>query len=102
MTVPEQAAASPAASLREHARRTLALALPVMVARAGLIVLIAVDTAMSGHADAKELAYYGLGLAPQMPMILVGVGLLMGRAGSGNSSWESPFRGPVHSLQAAL
>ncbi len=78
MTVPEQAAASPAASLREHARRTLALALPVMVARAGLIVLIAVDTAMSGHADAKELAYYGLGLAPQMPMILVGVGLLMG------------------------
>ena len=76
MTVPEQAVASP--SLREHARRTLALALPVMVARAGLIVLIAVDTAMSGHAGVHELAYYGLGLAPQMPMILVGVGLLMG------------------------
>lgn len=80
MTIHERAIASaaPAASLSEHVRRTLALALPVMVARAGLIVLIAVDTVMSGHAGANELAYYGLGLAPQMPMILLGVGLLMG------------------------
>jgi MATE family multidrug resistance protein len=65
-------------SLAEHVRRTLALALPVMVARAGLIVLVAVDTAMTGYAGAAELAYYGLGFAPQVPMIMVGIGLMMG------------------------
>ena len=65
-------------TLGEHLRRTLALALPVMVARAGLIVLVAVDTAMTGYAGAGELATYGLALVPQLPMILIGVGLLMG------------------------
>jgi MATE family multidrug resistance protein len=70
--------AAPAMPLAEHVRRTLALALPVMVARAGLIVLVAVDTAMTGYAGAEELAYYGLGFAPQVPMIMVGIGLMMG------------------------
>ena len=67
-----------AKTLSEHIGRTLRLALPVMVARAGILVLVAVDTAMTGHAGAVELAYYGLAMAPQMPMLLVGIGLLMG------------------------
>lgn len=65
-------------TIRDHIGRTLRLALPVMVARAGLLVLVAVDTAMTGHAGAVELAYYGLAQAPQVPMMLVGIGLLMG------------------------
>ena len=69
---------APARTLTEHIGHTLRLALPVMVARAGILVLVAVDTAMTGHAGAVELAYYGLGMAPQMPMLLVGIGLLMG------------------------
>lgn len=65
-------------TIRDHVGRTLRLALPVMVARAGLLVLVAVDTAMTGHAGAVELAHYGLAQAPQLPMMLVGIGLLMG------------------------
>ncbi len=68
----------PAGTLREHVRRTLGFALPVMVARAGLLVLVAVDIAMTGRAGAVELAYYGLAMAPQVPMMLVGIGMLMG------------------------
>jgi MATE family multidrug resistance protein len=68
----------PANSIAEHVRRTLQLAFPVILARAGIIVLIAVDVAMTGHLGAVELAYYGLAIAPQIPMMLVGMGLLMG------------------------
>ncbi|MFQ5958181.1 MAG: MATE family efflux transporter [Alphaproteobacteria bacterium] len=68
----------PADTVREHVGRTLRLALPVMVARAGVLVLVAVDIAMTGRAGAVELAYYGLAMAPQVPMMLVGIGLLMG------------------------
>lgn len=67
-----------ARSLREHLRRTFALALPVMLARMGLLILVAVDTAMTGHQGPVQLAYYGLAMAPQITMLLVGVGLLLG------------------------
>jgi MATE family multidrug resistance protein len=63
--------------LREAAA-TLRLAAPVMVARAGILVLITVDTAMVGHASAVELASYGIALAPLVPVQLLGIGLLMG------------------------
>lgn len=62
----------------QHITRTLRLALPVMVSRAGVIVLVAVDTAMTGHAGAEELAYYAIGLAPQIFVLLVGLGLMLG------------------------
>ena len=47
-----------------------------MVARAGILVLIAVDTAMTGHAGTEELAAYAVASAPLVPMLLLGVGLL--------------------------
>ncbi len=68
----------PTGPVGQDIRRTLRLALPVMVARAGILVLVAVDTAMTGHAGAVELAYYGLAMAAQVPMLLVAIGLLMG------------------------
>ena len=56
------------------------LALPVTAARAGMLVLIMVDTAMTGHASSTELAFYGLGHAVHMVCMLVGVGMLVGTA----------------------
>jgi len=78
MTDPSLLASARAGSLGDHVRRTLRLALPVVGARAGILILVAVDTAMTGHAGAVELAYLGLAMAPQVPMLLIGIGLLMG------------------------
>ncbi|MFQ5784317.1 MAG: MATE family efflux transporter [Alphaproteobacteria bacterium] len=69
---------SPANTLGEHVRRTLMLALPVTVARVGILAIVAVDIAMTGHAGTDQLAYYGLAMAPQVVMLIVGIGLLMG------------------------
>lgn len=95
--MPSPASASPtrppADSLREHLQRTFALAVPVMLGRMGLLVMVAVDTAMTGHEGPVELAYYALAMAPQIPMLLVGIGLLLGTVvltaqadGAGDSS----------------
>jgi multidrug resistance protein, MATE family len=64
--------------LREHVLRTLRLAGPVMLARAGLLIMISVDTIMCGRVAAQELAYYGIALSPHLGFVLVGIGLLMG------------------------
>ena len=64
--------------LRAHVLRTLRLAGPVMLARAGLLVMISVDTIMCGRVGARELAYYGIAFAPHMAFLLFGIGLLMG------------------------
>jgi len=68
----------PARSIREHLRRTLELALPVMLGRMGILIMVAVDTAMTGHEGPVELAFYGLAMAPQIPMLLIGIGMLLG------------------------
>src|SRR3546814_2463770 len=49
-----------------------------MFARAGLIVMMAVDTMMVGHAGGQELAFFSIGLAPQMALLVTGIGLLVG------------------------
>lgn len=64
--------------LREHLRRTLRLAGPVMASRAGLLVMASVDTVMAGRAGADQLAWYGIAITPQLACLLVGMGLLMG------------------------
>ncbi|MFT5448494.1 MAG: MATE family multidrug resistance protein [Gammaproteobacteria bacterium] len=65
-------------TLREHVLRTLQLAVPVMFARIGILLLMAVDTAMTGQLGTQELAWYALATAPQLPMMLFGIGMLMG------------------------
>ncbi len=69
---------TPPLSLTTHVRRTLALALPVMLARAGLVVMIAVDTILVGRASSHELAFFAISAAPQIIMIAVSVGLMVG------------------------
>jgi multidrug resistance protein, MATE family len=68
----------PARTMAEHFRRTVELAWPVMLARAGILVMAAVDTIMTGRVGAAELAAYGLGNVPFVVFLLFGVGLLTG------------------------
>jgi len=56
------------------------LAMPVAVARTGMLVMVIVDVAMTGHFSSTELAYYGLGQAVYMVCMLIGVGMLVGTA----------------------
>ncbi len=67
-------------SIRQHISRTFRLALPVIVARAGILLMVAVDIAMTGHAGKDELAYLGIAAAPQVMLLLVGIGMLYGTA----------------------
>jgi MATE family multidrug resistance protein len=67
-------------SLRQHIRRTVALAVPVMLARAGLIIMMTVGTVMVGQSGPHELAWYAISLAPQNMMLVIGIGLLIGGA----------------------
>lgn len=64
-------------ALRE-AGAMLRLAGPVIVARAGLVVMLTVDTLITGQVSAHEIAYLGLGLSPVMVFMLATVGLLQG------------------------
>ena len=68
----------PPHNLVEHIIRTLKLAVPVMLSRAGILIMTVVDTAMTGHSGAIELAYYGIAFSPQIFLTLLGIGLLMG------------------------
>ena len=69
-----------AAGLATHLLPTLKLAVPVVIARAGLLLMLAVDTAMLGHYATDELAGFAAATAVQIVMVLVAVGLLQGTA----------------------
>jgi MATE family multidrug resistance protein len=63
-----------------HILRTLRLAFPVMLARAGLIIMVTVGTVMAGRAGGSQLAFFAISLAPQTTMLVIGYGLLIGVA----------------------
>lgn len=48
----------------------------MMLARAGLLVMVAVDTAMIGHAGVLPLAHFGTANAIHIPALVVMIGLL--------------------------
>jgi MATE family multidrug resistance protein len=64
-------------SFVHHVQRTIVLALPVMLARAGLVVMLTVDTVLVGRAGAHELAYFAISTAPHLIMLTIGTGLLV-------------------------
>ena len=70
--------AGQAMSFERHLIRTARFAGPVILARAGLLVMVAIDSAMLGHYGTASLAYYAAANAAQVVMILIGVGLLQG------------------------
>jgi len=59
-----------------HVRRTLQLAAPIVVSRAAVLVMTVVDSAMTGWAGAGELAALGLGIAPQLTLMMIAIGFL--------------------------
>lgn len=65
-------------AIRAHALDTIKLAVPVMLSRAGLLLLTLVDTMMVGRFGAQDLAYLSLGIGPQLVLMLVAIGVLQG------------------------
>ena len=61
-----------------HVVPTLRLAIPVTLERAGLLIMLSVDIAMSGHYSDVALASYGLATALLLPPFLVCIGILLG------------------------
>jgi multidrug resistance protein, MATE family len=66
------------AGLRQHVIELLKLAAPVIVARAGLMVMSAVDILIVARYGSEELAYLGLGTLPASMLVTAGIGLLLG------------------------
>lgn len=61
-----------------HVRELLRLALPVIVARAGLLLMALVDTIFVGRYGSDDLAHLSLANAPVGTMIGTGTGLVLG------------------------
>lgn len=74
----KSATSTAAMSLRKEMWETTKLAAPIVVARAGLVVLITVNTMMIGRYAADELAVYGLGITSQNILMLAGIGMSQG------------------------
>jgi MATE family multidrug resistance protein len=67
-------------SFWDHLVRTASLALPVMLSRAGMVLMLTVDTAIVGHlafAD-RGLAAFGAALIPVAVLQTAAIGLLIG------------------------
>ncbi|MEL6283489.1 MAG: MATE family efflux transporter [Pseudomonadota bacterium] len=54
------------------------LAWPTALARAGILLMALADIVMVGRYDAQELAYASLGFSLFVPLLVTGIGLLMG------------------------
>lgn len=61
-----------------HIAETLKLALPIIAMRAGLVIMVTVDTILVGRYAADQLAYFSLGVSPQIVLMVAGLGLLQG------------------------
>lgn len=78
MAMGGEAVGGAAMPFARHLARTARLAAPVIAARAGLLVMVAIDSAMLGHYRTEALAAYAAANAAQVVMVLIGVGLLQG------------------------
>lgn len=59
-------------------RTLLALAWPVMLSRAGILVMVLVSTVMVGRTGTFELARFSLGAALFFPLLVTGIGCMVG------------------------
>jgi len=65
-------------TVSRHALDLARLSGPVILSRAGLMVMMFVDAIMVGRFSTQELAYQAIGLAPLMFVMVTSFGLLMG------------------------
>jgi MATE family, multidrug efflux pump len=68
----------PAVGVWRNVSATVRLALPVMIARSGTLVMITADVVMTGRFRAAELAFYGLGYMAHQVLYVLGQGAMMG------------------------
>jgi len=68
--------------LQRHLKELTRLAVPMILARSGMTVMIAVDTVMVGRYAAEDLAYLGLANALLFTVMIGAVGLLIGTVAS--------------------
>lgn len=78
MTGADIAANPLAARVRAQLAELYRLAWPTMIARAGILTMALVDVAMVGRYDTAELAYASLGTSLFVPLLVTGVGLMIG------------------------
>lgn len=64
--------------IKRHLSEFLRLSTPVIVSRAGLLLLAAVDTAMLGRMAPDEVAGYTLGTSPFIVLMVIGIGMMLG------------------------
>ncbi|MCC9621561.1 MATE family efflux transporter [Thalassospira sp. MA62] len=64
--------------VRRHLSELFRLALPVTIARLGLLIMSVVDTIVVGNYDSAGLAYLNIAHAPFTSLMVTGIGLLIG------------------------
>lgn len=64
--------------LRRQVAELFRLAGPIIVSRVGVLLIVLADTVMVGRFSTAELAYLSIGTTPVIPLLLTGMGLLMG------------------------
>jgi MATE family multidrug resistance protein len=64
--------------VRRHLSELFRLALPVVIARIGMLVMSVVDTIIVGNYDSSSLAYLNIAHAPFISLLVTGIGLLTG------------------------
>ena len=78
MTAADVSASALSTRVRAHLGELFRLAWPTMIARAGILTMALVDVAMVGRYDTAELAYASLGTSLFVPLLVTGVGLMIG------------------------
>ena len=64
--------------VRRHLSELFRLALPVTIARLGMLIMSVVDTIVVGNYDSAGLAYLNVAHAPFTTLMVTGIGLLTG------------------------
>ncbi len=66
------------ARLRRHLAELFRIAGPTIVSRVGILTIVLADVLMVGNYGTDDLAFFAIGSAPVVPVIVGGVGLMMG------------------------
>ncbi|OSQ35250.1 MATE family efflux transporter [Thalassospira mesophila] len=64
--------------VKRHLSELFRLALPVVIARIGMLIMSVVDTIIVGNYDSSSLAYLNIAHAPFISLMITGFGLLIG------------------------
>lgn len=64
--------------VKRHLSELFRLALPVTIARLGMLIMAVVDTIVVGNYDSAGLAYLNIAHAPFTSLMVTGIGLLTG------------------------